>query len=119
MPNLKSLPFKKNELLTYHCGFHGNLVTIATRYVPNADCPKEAPCHIRSQYDLRQRSYKVTKLMSPFQLISPVFTPALHSIHGFRRNCQHCTGFVYLLFFSFQWVLSFLCVQLSLYPGML
>ena len=32
------------------------------------------------------------------------------SMHGFCRNFQHYTGFVYYLFFSFQWVLSFLYV---------
>ena len=31
-------------------------------------------------------------------------------MHGFCRNFQHYTGFVYYLFFSFQWVLSFLYV---------
>ena len=30
---------KTNELLTYHCGCHDNLVTIATKYVANAYCP--------------------------------------------------------------------------------
>ena len=31
-------------------------------------------------------------------------------MHGFCRNFKHYTGFVYYLFFSFQWVLSFLYV---------
>ena len=31
-------------------------------------------------------------------------------MHGFCRNFQHYTGFVYYLFFSFKWVLSFLYV---------
>ena len=31
-------------------------------------------------------------------------------MHGFCRNFQHYTGFVYYLFFSFWWVLSFLYV---------
>ena len=34
----------------------------------DAYCPKEEPYQIWSQYDLRQRSYKVRQLMSPFQL---------------------------------------------------
>ena len=29
-------------------------------------------------------------------------------MHGFCRNFEHYTGFVYYLFFSFSWVLSFL-----------
>ena len=33
-----------------------------------------------------------------------------HSMHGFCRNFQHYTGFVYYLFLSFWWVLSFLYV---------
>ena len=32
------------------------------------------------------------------------------SMHGSCRNFQHYTGFVYYLFFSFWWVLGFLCV---------
>ena len=31
-------------------------------------------------------------------------------MYGFCRNFQHYAGFVYYLFFSFQWVLSFLYV---------
>ena len=42
MPKIKSIPLKKKELLTYHCGCDGNLVTMATRYVPDRYCPKEA-----------------------------------------------------------------------------
>ena len=49
---------KTKELLTYYCGCHGNLVTIATRYVADAFCPKEPPYQIWTQCDLRQRSYK-------------------------------------------------------------
>ena len=29
--DLKSIQLKTKELLTCHCGYHGNLVTIATR----------------------------------------------------------------------------------------
>ena len=32
---------KTKELLTYYCSCQGNLVTIATRYVADAFCPKE------------------------------------------------------------------------------
>ena len=67
MPNIKSIQLKTKELLTYFCGYRCNLVTIATKYVADAYCPKEAPCQIRSQYDLGQRSCKVRNLMSPFQ----------------------------------------------------
>ena len=42
MLKLGSIRLKTNELLTFHCGYHGNLVTTATRYVANAYCPKEA-----------------------------------------------------------------------------
>ena len=42
MANMISIGLKTNELLTYHCGCHGNLVTIATRYVANAYCLLEA-----------------------------------------------------------------------------
>ena len=34
------------ELLTYLCGYYGNLVIIAGRYVADAYCPREAPCQI-------------------------------------------------------------------------
>ena len=37
------------ELLTYHCGCHGNLVAIATRYVDDAYHPKEPPYQIWTQ----------------------------------------------------------------------
>ena len=43
----------------HHCGCHGNLVSIAMRYVADAYRPKEPPYQILTQYDLRQRSYKV------------------------------------------------------------
>ena len=56
---MDSIQLKKKELLTYHCGCHGNLVTIATRYVDDVYCPIEPPYQIWTQYGLRQRSYKV------------------------------------------------------------
>ena len=33
---------KTKELFTENCGCHGNEVTIATKYVMNVYCPKEA-----------------------------------------------------------------------------
>ena len=42
MLNNISIQLKTKELLTSHSGCHGNLVTIATRYVSNVYCPKEA-----------------------------------------------------------------------------
>ena len=54
MPHMDSIGYKTNELLTYYCGCHGNLVTIAMRYVADAYCPYQ----IWTQYNLRQRSYK-------------------------------------------------------------
>ena len=51
MPNIKSIQLTTKELLTYLCGYHGDLVIIATRYVADAYCPKEAACLIGSQYD--------------------------------------------------------------------
>ena len=44
--NMGSIGLRTKELLTDHCGRYGNLVTIATRYVTYAYCPKEAPCQI-------------------------------------------------------------------------
>ena len=34
--NVDSIWLKTKELLTYHCGYHGNLVTIAMRYMADA-----------------------------------------------------------------------------------
>ena len=39
MPNMDTMQLKTKELLTYCCGCHGNLVTIATRYVADASIP--------------------------------------------------------------------------------
>ena len=46
MPNVKSIQIKTKELLTYHFHCHGNLVTIAARYVADAYYSKETPCQI-------------------------------------------------------------------------
>ena len=59
MPNMDSIQLKTKELFTYHCGRHGNLVTIAKRYVADAYRLKEPPYQSWTQYDPRQRSYKV------------------------------------------------------------
>ena len=56
---MDSIKLKTKELLTYHCGCHGNLVAIVTRYVADAYRLTEPPYQIWTQYDLRQRSYKV------------------------------------------------------------
>ena len=57
--NVNSIQCKLKELLTYHCGYHGNLVTIATRYVAAAYCPIEPPYQIWTQYNLIEKRYKV------------------------------------------------------------
>ena len=54
IPNVNSIKYEVKELLTYHCGCHGNLVTIAMRYVADAYHPKEPPYQIWAQYDIRQ-----------------------------------------------------------------
>ena len=33
MPNINSIHLKTKELLRYYCSFHGNLVTVAMKYV--------------------------------------------------------------------------------------
>ena len=58
MPNMDTIQLKTKELLTYHCGCLGNLVTMANRYVADAYCPKEPPYQIWTQYNLRQWSNK-------------------------------------------------------------
>ena len=51
---MDSIRLKTKELVTYYCGCHGNLVTIATRYVVDAYCPKEPPYQIWNEYNLRK-----------------------------------------------------------------
>ena len=46
MANMNSIWLKANELLTYHCGWHGNLPTKATKNVADAYHPKEPPYQI-------------------------------------------------------------------------
>ena len=54
---MDSIRLKMNELLMFYSGCHGNLVTIAMRYVADVCCPKEPAFQIWTQYDLRQRGY--------------------------------------------------------------
>ena len=35
------IELRNKELLTYHYGCHGNLITIATRYLADAYCPNK------------------------------------------------------------------------------
>ena len=42
----RSIQLKTKEVFTYLYGYHGNLVTLATRYVADAYFPKEALCQI-------------------------------------------------------------------------
>ena len=37
---MNSIQPKTKQLVTHYCGCHGNLVTIATRFVADAYCPK-------------------------------------------------------------------------------
>ena len=50
---MDSIRLKTKELLMYHCGCYGNLVTIATLYVADAYRPKEPLYQIYIQYSLR------------------------------------------------------------------
>ena len=53
-PNMDLIQLKTKELLTHHCSCHGNLVTMATKYVADTYCPKEPPYQIWTQYDPKQ-----------------------------------------------------------------
>ena len=64
MPNMNSIQAKTKELATHHCGCHGNLVTIAARYVVDGYCPKELPSQIWTQYNLRQKNYKAKCILT-------------------------------------------------------
>ena len=52
---MDSIRLKTKELLTYYCGCHGNLVTIATRYAADAYCPKEPPYHNMDSIQLKTK----------------------------------------------------------------
>ena len=43
---MDSIRLKINELLMFYSGCHGNLVTIAMRYMADAYCPNEPPYQI-------------------------------------------------------------------------
>ena len=51
---MDSMQLETKVLLTHHCSCHGNLFTIATKYVADAYCPKEPPYQIWTQYDPKQ-----------------------------------------------------------------
>ena len=52
MPNMDSIRHKTKELLTYHCGCYGKLVTIAMEYVAGVYHPIKLPYQIWTQSDL-------------------------------------------------------------------
>ena len=41
MLNMNSLHLTTNELLRYHCSFHGNLATVALKYAVDDYYPKK------------------------------------------------------------------------------
>ena len=49
--NMDSIRLKTKELYGYYYGCHGNLVTMATRYVADDYCLKEPPYQIWTQSD--------------------------------------------------------------------
>ena len=55
IPNVDSIWLKKKDLLSYRCGCHGNLVTIATRYATDAYLPKEPPYQIGTQSNFKTK----------------------------------------------------------------
>ena len=60
IPNMDLIRPKAKDLLRYHCGCHGNLVTIAKMHVVDVCHPIKPPYQIWTQYDLRQKNHKVT-----------------------------------------------------------
>ena len=56
---MDSMQLETKELLTYHCGCHGDLVTIATKYVADDNSPIKPSYQIWTQHDSRERHYKV------------------------------------------------------------
>ena len=42
VPNMNLIQFKTKELLSCHCGWYGNQVSIAVKYVLDACHPKKA-----------------------------------------------------------------------------
>ena len=59
---MDSIRPKTKELVTFSCGCHGNLVTIAMRFVANAYCNKEPPYQIWNQYNSLQ--FKTKELLT-------------------------------------------------------
>ena len=73
---MDTIRLKTKELLTYHCGCLGNLVTMAARYVASAYCLKESPYQIWTQYNLRQWSNKCrVKYQESSTCLHEVFRP--------------------------------------------
>ena len=57
MLNMKSIHPKTNELLRYHCSFHGNLFAVALKYAVDDFYPKKTYCQKGTLYELRHTSY--------------------------------------------------------------
>ena len=57
---MKSIQLETNELLMYHCGCHGNLVTKATKNVADAYHPKEPPYQMCSVFLKTKEIIKVS-----------------------------------------------------------
>ena len=52
MPNINSITIKTKELLRYHCGYHGKIVTIATGHSGDAYFLNEDLRQIETHYFL-------------------------------------------------------------------
>ena len=88
---MDSIQIKTKELLTYHCSCHGNLVTIATINVADAYHLIEPSYQIWTQYDLRQRSYKVKCILlrlRPRLMDSDSLTHWTHKIGNLEENLK-------------------------------
>ena len=59
---MDSIRLKTKELLTYHSGSHGNLVTIAMRYVPDAHYPLGALCEYMKSTGRKTKELKSNKV---------------------------------------------------------
>ena len=77
---------KAKELLTYRCGCHGNLVTIATMHVADTYRPIEPPYQIWTQYDLLCNSFVKTK-----ELQSKMYLTQTHRL-GLIDSLAHKSG---------------------------
>ena len=75
--------FKAKDLLRYHCGHHGNIITIVVRYVADPFSPKKGSYQIWIPYKLGQRSKKV---LQEYSKSSPkVLDGVLHSLFSARK----------------------------------